>query len=999
MKRIYLIAFLVLLQFQLFAQGLTVTGTVSDAGDKLGIPGVTVLEKGTSNGVTTNFDGKFTLKVTKSDAELMFSFIGYETQFIAVKGQKVINVQLKSADQKLSEVVVLGYGSVKSREAVVGSVEQVKSDELLKHSNAQSVDQMLEGQVAGVYLESDDGNPNSPVRVRIRGNNSLPDLGDNITASSEPLYILDGVPLIDALNPNIDDKRGGAGDEQIVINPLALINPEDIESVSILKDASAAAIYGANAANGVVIITTKKGVKGKTRVSLSHKTLLSSPINKIQYLNTDQYVELASEWYRNSTNYTEDRIAEEIGRTDVYTNWRDLTLQNSVSHQTNLSISGGSDKVTYRLSLGYKDNETTTKGNDSESITSRLSLDAELAKGIRLSYSGGITSFKSHKYAAFATYAFKPNIPIYDENGDYTKVEFYANPLADLDQNINESDKFYTNNSLRLDIKLSKNIKSESMFGLDYTNTKQFTFYSKENGRGDDDGGKIKETRKENNNWVTYTQLVYNGEYKNHSFGATAGIQLKHEESSSTTAYETNLLTEKIKVLGLAPEDEYSKVRSSESEDATRSYYGRFNYDFKKRYFLSVNYRSDASSYFGGDQQVENFASVGGSWTISKENFWKENDIINFLKLKASYGKLGNAKVGSFSARGLYSYGISSSYNGKIIATPYAAANEDLGWQTTWKFNVGLTAKILKKLNFEAEYYNNKTKDGILSLNVSPETGWNNISVNTADFTNSGFEFTLKASNINLGPVKWTSNFNIGFNENKLDKLSAYADQFTSGNAALIVGESTSLIMGNRYAGVNPNNGNPMWYTKDGVITEDYSVLSNNSNSQKTIIGKRSPDFSGGFSNSFGYKGFNLNFMISYEYGADKMMPYPARDMEKEKNLDIYNKSINLLDRWQNPGDITDIPRLAKDVSFNQNSSRYLFDQTNIALKSVSLNYNFPKHICERVKLANVSVGVNVSNVYTWYKDDSKSGRNGLAEYRYPFPQSRTFAFQLKLGI
>jgi TonB-linked SusC/RagA family outer membrane protein len=998
MKRVYCIAILLLLQLQLFAQGLTISGTVIESSDRLPMPGVTIIEHGTSNGVVTDMDGKFKLKVSKSDAVLLFSFIGYQTRTVSLKGRTVIDVQLKAEDQKLNEVVVLGFGSVKSREAVVGSVEQVKSVDLLKHSNAQSVDQMLEGQVAGVYLESDDGNPNSPVKVRIRGNNSLPDLGTNITASSEPLYILDGVPLVDALNPNVDQKSGSAADEQIVINPLALINPEDIASVSILKDASAAAIYGANAANGVVIITTKKGVKGKTRVNLSHKTLISSPINKIQYLNTDQYVELATEFYRN-LGYSDEKIAEEIGRTDVYTNWRDLTLQNSVAHQTNLNISGGSDRVTYRMSLGYKDNETTTKGNDSEAITSRLSLNAELAKGITLSYNGGISSFKSDKYAAFATYAYKPNIPVYDEEGNFTQMDSYANPLADLAQNTNESKKFYTNNSLKLDIRLSKNFKLASMFGQDYTNTKQYTFYSKENGRGRKKNGRIKERRSETNNWVGYTQLEYTGSYKKHSFGASAGIQLKHDERESTTVDEDDLLTEKIRIPGTG-EDENSGVSASESEDAMRSYYGRFNYDFGKKYFMSINFRADASSYFGGDQKVENFASIGGSWIISKENFWIENDIINFVKLKTSFGKLGNAKVGSYSARGLYSYNTSSSYNGKLMAQPYAAPNEDLGWQQSYKFNAGLNVKFLKKFSFEAEYYNNKTKDGILSLNVVPETGWNNISVNTADLTNYGVEFSIKANNIKLGAVKWTSNFNIGFNKSRLDKLSLYSDRFISSSnsgSGLIVGKSTSLIMGHVYAGVDPNTGDPQWRLKDGSISRNSSDLSGNSTKQ--IIGKSNPDFSGGFSNSFSYKGFDLSFMIAFEYGADKMMPYPARDMENIKTLNLYNKSVNLMDRWQKPGDITDIPRMDKNISYNAYSTRFLFDQSNVSVRSIALNYNLPRNLCSSLKLANASLGVNVSNVYTWYKEGGESGRNGLAEYRYPFPQSRTFAFQLKLGI
>ncbi|GAF03029.1 SusC/RagA family TonB-linked outer membrane protein [Saccharicrinis fermentans] len=984
-----------------FAQHRTIKGKVisKDGGEEL--VGVNVIVKDLYRGSITDIKGNYTVKIPNDpNVTLVFTFIGMKTQEVLVGDKTTIDIVLLPENNVLGEALVVGYGSVKSRESLVGSVVQVKSAELLKYSNALSVDQMLEGQVAGVYLESEDGNPTTPVKVRIRGNNSLPDLGTNITASSEPLYILDGVPLIDALNPNIDQVSGATADEQIKINPMALVNPEDIESVSILKDASAAAIYGANAANGVIIITTKKGVKGKTRVSLSHKTLISNPINKVQYLNTDQFVELSTEFYRNS-GYNDEDIADLVGRTDVYTDWGELSLQNAMSHHTNVSLSGGSDKTTYRLSFGYKDNETTSKGNDSEAITSRLSLNTELVKGVRLSYNGGISTFKSDKYAGFATYAFKPNIPVYDDEGNYTKMDSYANPLADLEQNINQSEKFYTNNSLKLDVNITKNFKSSSLFGIDYTNTKQFTFYSKENGKGADDGGYLKEKRSVDNNWVSYSQFEYKGAYKKHNLGATAGIQLKHDESNSTTADENNLITEKILLLGQSKEDADSEVKSSESENAMRSYYGRLNYDFGKKYFMSINYRADASSYFGGDQQVENFASIGGAWIISKENFWVENELISFLKLKTSYGKLGNAKVGTYSAKGLYSYNTSSNYNGKLVATPYSAPNEALGWQTSYKLNLGLTAKLLGRFNLGIEYYNNKTKDGILSLHVPPETGWNSISVNTADFTNYGVEFTLDANNIKLGEIKWKPNFNIGFNRNRLDRLTSYAERLTTGQfsgAGLRVGESTSLVYGYKYAGVNPDNGNPIWYMQDGTVTEDYSTLKSDTN-ERVVIGKSNPDFNGGFSNSFSYKGFNFNFMIAYEYGAEKFISYAARDMEKVKTLYLYNKSVNLMDRWQEPGDITDIPRLAQDIPYVFNSSRYLYDQSNVSLRSISLNYNLSRELCKSIKLANASIGISISNVYTWYKEGTQADRNGMAEYRYTFPQSRTFAFQLKLGI
>ncbi|QZT37364.1 SusC/RagA family TonB-linked outer membrane protein [Halosquirtibacter xylanolyticus] len=995
MKPIILILLSFFITCSAWAQGRLVKGHVIEAGKGLPMPGVTVIEKGTSNGVVTDLDGNYTLRLKQKESTLIFSYLAFETQFVAAQGSEIKTVRLKSQKQKIDEVVVMGYGSVKSKESIVGSVEQVKSKELLQFSNAQSVDQMLEGQVAGVQIESDSGDPTSPVKVRIRGNNSLPGTGSTFTASSEPLYILDGVPLVEALNPNNDSGTGQ--NEDVVINPLALINPEDIESVSILKDASAAAIYGANAANGVIIITTKKGVKGQTKVTFSQKMLYSTPIDKIQYLNTEQYAELCHEFYRNS-GYAEEDIPSLVGPTDVYTDWQALTQQNAMSRRTNVGISGGGNRSTFRLSLGYNSNETTTKGNDFQSTTMRLSLTQKLTDNITLIYNGGLSSFKTDKYSGFATYAYKPNISPYDENGNYTQMDTYANPLADIEQNTNNSKKFYSNNSLNLKAKISKNWSASSLLGIDYTQTKNYTFYSKENGRGRKKNGFIKESRLEDFNWVNYNQIEYNGSYLRHTLTGSIGMQLSKDDRNGLTVTQENLITEKITIPGTGSSDEDTKASGTTSQSANLSYYGRLNYDFAKKYFLSISYRSDASSYFGGDKKQENFMSLGGSWIVSKENFWRENEIINFLKIKTSYGKLGNARVGSYSANGIYSYNTSSDYNGNLVATPNTPPNPDLGWQKTYKFNLALSMKVFKKFGIDIDYYNNKTKDGIMSLKVAPETGWTSIPVNSANLTNYGVDMTLKANNISLGSIKWTSNFNIGLNRNRLDELTQYEDQLIQGNTGLIVGESTSIIMGSKYAGVNSQTGDPMWYLKDGTATDDYSLISGDP-TQKVIIGQSSPDFIGGFSNSFSYKGFSFSFMLTYEYGADKMMPYPSRDMMNPKTFHLYNKSVNMVDRWQKPGDITDVPRLDQNISFNAYSDQFMYDMTNISLRSISLNYQIPSRFCESIYLNNASVGVNVTNVFTWYKEKTPEGRNGIEEYRYPFPQSRTFAFQLNIGL
>ncbi len=988
MLRFYYVAILLILMIPAFAQGQTIKGKVVCAPRRAPLIGVTIVEKGTTNGVITDLDGKYSIELSKPEAVLVYSFVGFDSQEIAVDGKTTIDVKLKQSSEVLKEVVVLGYGSVKSKEAVVGSVEQVKSEDLLKYSTAQSVDMMLEGQIAGVRIESD-GDPTSPVQVRIRGNNSMPDFGgSSFSASSEPLYVLDGVPLIDAQNPNVN--RGTGGGAEIVINPLALINPEDIETITVLKDAASASIYGANAANGVVLITTKKGTRGKTRVSISHETRIGTPINEIKYLNTEEYVALATEYYRNS-GMPEEQIADTVGATDIYTDWRSLTLQNSISNVSNLSISGGSDKSTYRISLSHTDSETTTKGNENRTTTGKISLDTDLTDAVKLTYKGGLTFIKVHKYGAFATYSYKPNISPYNADGSYRVMGHSANPLAYLEQNQNWSEKFNTNNKIVLEIQLLKGLTASSNFGLDYTNTRKFVFYSKENNLGREDGGKMSEVRQTDFNWLTYHQLDYIYNFGGHAFSTTAGFQMSKDNNTRTRTKEDNLITERIKVTGNSNDDDQS-FNGYETNSATISYYGRLTYDYEKKYNLSFSYRADASSYFGGDQQMENFVSTGASWIVSKENFWPKNDIINFLKLKVSYGKTGNAKVGSYSAKGLYKYESSVTYNGQIIANPSDAPNEELSWQSNYKLNSGVSLKVAKNFSLDLEYYNNKTKDGIISLQVLPETGWDKISVNAIESTNYGFDGTLNVSGVKLGAVSWSSNFNINFNRSRVDYIPDVAkEEFAQ--RGLKVGSSNDAIVGFRYAGINPDDGKPQWYL-NGVLVDRISDWDD-----REIIGKRNPDFSGGFSNTFRYMGFNLAVLMSYEYGGNFFLPYPVRGMHEIRNLNLFNRSADLIDRWQKPGDVTDIPRLSNSTNHNASSTQFLFDRTQIKLSSVSLGYSFPRKYLKSIYLQGMSLTFRVTNVFTWYKDDTGGSHNGLAEYRYSHPQSRVYSFKLNINI
>ena len=992
MKKLILFAFLFLGVLGVHAQ-VTVTGTVKSAVDEETLPGATVLEEDTSNGVMTDIDGNFEITVASETSSLVFSFMGYESQTMEVGEERHFVVNLESEASLLDEVVVMGYGSVQSRETVVGSVEQVNMEDLSRISVATSADQMLEGQIAGVTVDSETGDPTAPVRVRIRGESSLPEIGaSSFVASGEPLYVLDGVPLVDISDPNVTSGVGQAA--ETAVNPLTFVNPEDIETITVLKDASATAIYGANAANGVVLITTKQGERGDTRVSLSQRMLVEQPINLMQYLDTDEYVDVLSE-YHMANGMSREEALNSISNQDVYTNWRDQTLQTAVSHRTHLSISGGTGATTYRISLGLQNNETTTKGNDFTNITSRFNVSTELFENVRLTYNGGISHFDRNTYSGFATYNFRPNIPLYDERGNYTLMDGIAHPLAEIEQNINNAERFYTNNSLELTAGITENLTWKGNFGLDYTNSKNFRYRSAENRSGLRDNGFIREQRRDQFNWTAYTQLDYGRDFNLHRVSGTLGMQVREDNTTRTTVTDRDLISTIVILPGVGS-DQRQDIASFENRDAMVSGYSRLNYEYDGRYFGSVNLRRDASSYFGGDHSVENFISGGASWNVSNEDFWPSNNAVNYLRIKTSFGKTGNARIGSYAARGLYNYSTSASYNGLVVVNPHTAPNPDLGWQASYKFNAGFSAHLFEKLRMEVEFYKNWNVDAIMSMDVTPETGWRSISVNAANMTNTGVEATIRGDNLSLGPVQWNPNFNIAFNRNELTKLANDQDIVLT-NTGLIVGESTNLIMGFEYAGVNPDTGHPQWYLPDGSITESYSEARDIDN--RVVIGKSNPDFSGGLTNGFQYRNFNLSVLLTYEYGADFYLPYAARHAENTNQLNLFNMSVNVLDRWQQPGDETDIPRISGSIPYDYYSSRWLFDRSNINLRSASLNYTLPRHISERVRARSISAGLTVSNLFVWYLEGSRDDRNSIAEYRYPMPQARTYALEFSINF
>lgn len=997
----HLIAVIILLItcMTVFAQT-TIKGVVKSAKDKTPLPGVSVVIKGTTVGSSTDIDGKYSIKVDDKNAILVFSFIGMKTKDVKVGDNTSIDVLMEDDVLMLKEAVVLGYGSVKSKEAVVGSVEQVKAEDLKINKSSESFDKMLEGMVAGVYVDNASGEPGSAPKIRIRGQGSLDKvLNGDIVASSEPLYVIDGVPLYDSSEPNAINLAGTGFSSQTKVNPLSLINPDDIETITVLKDASAAAIYGANASNGVILITTKKGKKGKPTVAFNQTYAVSEAINPVKFLNTEQYVDIVTETFMN-LGWSEEKARKRAGRDDIYTDWQDLVLRTGTNYKANLSISGGSENVSYRFSGGYDKLNSISEGNDMERISTRMNMNINLSEKLTMTYIMGFSTLKKNNFNVFGSFAFFPNLSPYNEDGSFNSSGSFTrqmNPLAGLAQNEDWSKSEYLNGSVQLKYNILEGLNLSTTLGVDYTFGRSFAFRSKENGLGRSVDGAISDIRRKNRKWLNFTQLDYTKVFADiHKLSGLIGFQIDDNKTSNLSGKEDHLPFEKIRQLGMAI-DENSSVRNTELSQGSISYYGRVSYSLYDRYHVSANYRRDASSVFGGDSQKENFASLGASWIISKESFMSSFENVDLLKLKLSYGTTGNSRIGSYAARGLYRYSTGDAYNGLIGATPSAAPNSHLSWEKNKKLNIGIELGLYSRISMGIEFYQNNITDAIMSMRVPYESGFADISANVADMKNRGLEISLRTQNLKDTELKWITNFNIAFNKNKVTRLANKMDKISESSfysSGIKEGRELGLIFGAVVTGVNPETGAQTYRLPDGSITEDAKLA--NSVKNRQIIGNKNPDFQGGITNSFLYKNFNLSFLITYDWGADLMLPWASSaTMSDGRQVIVQNQSVNILDRWQKPGDITNVPKLSIRAYPAKTTTRFKYDKSNINFKSLSFGYNLPENLYKKLNVSGLALSANVSNIWTWYKEGGKSGRNGIAEYRYPFPQARTVSLGL----
>lgn len=1013
MRKLYglLVGLALLCYTSALAQTKEVTGRVTDAEDGSPLAGVTVKVKNLTNSTTTGVDGSFRISVPESATTLVFSSIGYTELEVTISS--LMNVTLAKQDRVLSEVVVVGYGETIKR-SVTGSISKIGGKEV-ENLPVQSFESALQGKAPGVVVESGSGKVGQGIKMRIRGTSS-------ISASSQPLYVVDGLPVI-------SNSLSDMGNEET--NPLVDINPNDIESIEVLKDASASAIYGARAANGVVLITTKKGKFGrKTTIEANVNTSFSNPARKFKYLNAKQYTDLILEMARNDgqtdfdngitgyptaqsaiddyTGYWESvldffSLGLDWRNGEVDTDWQKaLYNKNANATQADLSFSGGNDKTRFFISGFYNTQEAIVINNKFFRYGGRLNLDHQATDYLNVGINLAVNRSQLNRVSndnAFSTpgqlVAQLPISPIIDPNTNKTnRNTLYANGLLDAEFNTDKQATFRSIGNAFANVKIAPWLQFRSEFGADIFNMYQEQYNGKEgiDGAGIGRGAFIysQSVTFNTNNYFSIAPRIDD----NNKVSAVLGMSYLQNDTRQAAASGENYPSDAVK--NLTGASDITAGQSTNSRYTFLSYFLRANYSFQDKYLLSASVRTDASSRFGPNNRYGWFPAVSAGWVLSEENFLRGVNFLSFLKLRASYGLTGNAEIGEGAYFALY--GISN-YPSMPGFVPTQLGNDDLRWEKTAQADVGLEFGFLNnRITGEFDIYDKKTEDLLLGVNIPATTGFTTLVQNLGTMTNKGVELLINTRNIETRDFKWSTSFNIGFNKNKVVDIKGQV--ITSGVQRAIEGQPIGSFFLQRFVGADPQTGEAVYLDIDGKETSVYS------NASRVVVGHSMPDFTGGFTNTFAYKGIDLSVFFTFSKGNDV---YNAGGIYQAAGFGggIDNQTTEILDRWQQPGDITRIPKVSYDFATGQNaSSRWLYDGSYIRLRNVTLGYTLPARVSNLLKISSARLFVTGMNLWitTKYPGDPEVNTATLGNiaggqdfYTIPQPRSITAGLNVRL--
>ncbi len=979
------------------AQISKVTGNVTSEEDGLPVVGASVLVKGTTVGTVTDIDGNFTLtNVPSSAGTLVISFIGMQSQEVKIKSN--VKVVLKSDAEVLDEVVVTGYG-VQRKASFTGAASIVGEEAIAKKNDANFV-KVLEGSVPGVQMNNSTSMPGVWGSVYIRGRASL-------NSGTQPLYVIDGMPV----NSDTDAMSTSANN---MVDPMSSINPADIESITVLKDAAATAIYGSRAANGVIVVTTKKGSEGKFNLNLDIKQgFVSMGNNNMDFANAEESMKLftdgltayqGGDWQENY-NYLADNYFGWDRKTS--TDWMDAITRKGYYQDYNLSAQGRNGNTGYYVSLGYLNTDGLIIGSDMERFSGRMNLDSKFkwaTIGVNTSYSystqNGFSlstagSMSSPLTAAISSQT--PMDPIYDSEGNYNNINMY-NPVALMDEDtgeLNENKMQTINLNPYLQVDFGLGIYAKTTLGVNLTDLRQYQYWSALYNPQAMDYNGLGQQYNSRNTVVTWNNVVG----WNHKFADKhdVSVMLGQEMQKKSYFYEYYAKSDfpfadsGMRDLTTAGTEQGSEYYKKEARLA--SYFMDAHYSYADKYYLSGSYRRDGSSVFGSNTRWGNFWSVGGKWRISGEDFLNGNNVITNATLRASYGTVGNQDIDWYAARGFYGAGYN--YNQMPGMIPVSISNQELTWEVSKKFDIGFDFSLWHRLHFTFDFYNEITSDALFQVPLSMTTGMTETYKNIGKIRNHGIEFSVNANILQTKDWTWSAYANLTWNENEVVKLST--DEPIEYTFQIIEeGRPYTQFKMKEYAGVDRETGKPLWYLNEtgNETTSDYNAAA------KRYVGDADPNVLGGFGTNLRWKDIDFGLSFNYRLGGkvyDSGAAFTGFGMAFRTPLEDV-----ALNSWTEENKDAKYPQYIYKDPYNatSTSSRFLYSGDYLRISNLTLGYTLPKKWTTKILIQRLRAYISVDNLYTFTASDfvgynPETSANGVIAWQYP--ATRTFIGGIQL--
>jgi TonB-linked SusC/RagA family outer membrane protein len=1034
-----------LLCIEVVAQDRRVSGQIKDETGS-GLPGVSVVLKGTTQGTTTDVDGKFNIAVTGSNPTLVFSFVGYLPQEVAVGNRNTVDVSLKADNKTLDEIVVIGYGTTRKSD-LTGAVSGVKETELLERP-APSLNQQLSGRLPGVQVNTNSGRPGGRTTVRIRGFSS-------INSSNNPLYVVDGVML-----------PQGTGDQ--FSNPIDYINPNDIVNVEVLKDASSTAIYGARGANGVILITTRKGKAGESRVTYDGQFSVNTigpnrprTLNAKEYLATEDlaYANIAkydpAGWASGKWAYLDPvvrRRAFSAAHPGVFdanlnplydTDWFKETTQNSLSQNHQLGFSGGNERTQYSLSLNFRDDEGLIKTSYMKRYSGRFSIDDQVKSWLKI---GGTLNYNNQSENlvdindAVARQIVEdfPFLPVrYPDTGVMAENRDYPYAEGTMSSYHRLMDRRYIQNtqttlgSLYTNISIAKGLEMRTVLGANIQTQEINQSQTRTLNIGGNGNADVANNR--TSFWSLENYLTYNKQIgQDHSFTGLLGISWQETNTFGIGGAVSGFATDYFGYNNLGAGATNPSVRSSASRFAFNSYFGRVNYGYKNKYLFTATGRADGSSKFGENHKFAFFPSAALAWRVSEEDFLKGNSLISNLKVRSSYGLTGNSEIPPYTSLSLLSSNYSTIYNDtRVSGTGLSRlANPDLRWEKTAQTDVGLEIGLFKgRISLEADYYYRLTTDMLLDAPVPQTSGYATIRRNVGSMENKGFEFGLNTVNINRGRFTWNTTFNISFNRNKVLSLATPSDifnvggpDFTNPTNIIRVGEPVGSFWGLTRVGIwsEAEREEAAKFTsyRNGltILPGDIKYLDVNgdkaiTDADRSIIGNGSPKGWGAMTNNFRFGNFDATFEMQFMFGNDVMLMnlHPSEDRQA-----LANSYTSVLNAWtpQNQNTMIAEVRDTRAGYVTNVDSHWIKDGSFLRGRNLLFGYTFPAAVTNKLKMNRLRVYASAQNFFLLLKDPivgdpevtptnqgagNSAFSQGMIWHNYPKPT--TYLLGLQIGL